>query len=107
VLLAYNTFISLVPLSPGAVGFSLVVVVSVAFVISMTYSCIPAVKSYMSSLIRLRGLWGWALLALVLILGPALLSIPVSNIIGRQPIVAIWLPRTGLALAGRIAVKFI
>ncbi len=107
VLLAYNTFISLVPLSSGAVGFTLVVVVPVAFVISMAYSRIPAVKNYMSSLIRLRGLWGWALLALVLIPGPALLSIPVSKIIGWQPIVTLWLPRTGLALVGWIAVKFI
>jgi membrane protease YdiL (CAAX protease family) len=106
VLLAYNTFISLVPLSSGMVGFALVVVVPVAFVISMAYSRIPAVKSYLSSLIRLRGVWGWALLALVLLPGPVLLSVAISKLLGRQPIVAFRLPETGLALVGLIAVKF-
>ena len=106
VFLVYNTFVSRVPLSPIVVGFSLVVVVPVAFVISMTYSRIPAVKSYLSSLIRLRGMWGWMLLALVLLPGPALLSVAISKLLGRQPIVAFHLAETGLALVGLIAVKF-
>ncbi len=106
VFLVQNTFINLVPLSPGVVGFSLVVIVPVAFVISMTFSRIPAVKSYLSSLIRLRGVWGWALLALVLFPGLTLLSIGASGPLGRQPNVPFWLPETGLALVGLIAVTF-
>ena len=106
IFLPQNTFINPVPLSPVVVGFSLVVVVPVAFVISMTYSRIPAVKSYLFSLIRLRGMWGWILLALVLLPGPILLSIAISRFLGRQPIVAFRLPETGLALVGLITVRF-
>ena len=106
IFLAQNTFTNLVPISPIVVGFSLVVVVPVAFVISMTYSRIPAVKSYLFSLIRLRGMWGWMLLALVLLPGPILLSTAITKYLGSQPIVALRLPETGLALVGLIAVRF-
>ena len=56
VFLANNTFINHAPFSPVMVGFTIVSVVPVAFVISMARSRLPAVKDYMSSLIRLRGL---------------------------------------------------
>jgi membrane protease YdiL (CAAX protease family) len=73
----------------------------------MAYSRIPAVKRYLSSLISLRGVWGWSLLALVLVPALVLLSIPVSSLLGRQPIAAHQFPETGLALIGLIAVKFL
>jgi membrane protease YdiL (CAAX protease family) len=107
VWLANTTFVDQVPLSPALVGLTLVSVVPVAFVISMAYSRIPAVKRSLSSLTRLDGLWGWSLLALVFYPALILLSLPVSNLHGRQPIAAPQLPETGLALIGLIAAKFL
>jgi membrane protease YdiL (CAAX protease family) len=102
----HNTVINHAPLSPVVIGLYFVVVVPVAFVISMAYSRIPAVRNYMSSLIRLRGVWGWAILALVLFPFLVLLPIPVSHAIGRQPIDPSGIPGTGLTLVGLIAAKF-
>jgi len=106
VFIAHNTFINHAPPSLLLIGFSIIVVVPVAFVISAAYSRNPAVKSYVSSLIRLRGVWGWALLALVLMPGLILLSIPISNAIGRQPVSTSQIQGTGLTLVGLIAIKF-
>lgn len=106
VFLAHNTFINHAPLLPIMVGFAFVSVAPVAFVISMAYSRIPEVKSYLVSLIRLRGVLGWALLALVVAPGLALLSMVISSLIGRQPISDTRFPASGLALIGLIAVKF-
>ncbi len=106
VFLANNTFLNRAPLSPRLVGFALVCVLPVAFVISMAYSRIPAVRSSLASLIRLRGVWGWSILALVLTPALILLSVPVSSILGRQPMTAHHLPTTVPALIGLIAVKF-
>jgi membrane protease YdiL (CAAX protease family) len=107
VFLANNTFINHAPFSLVMVGFALVSVVPVAFVISMACSRIPAVKRYLTSLIRLRGVWGWSLLALVLVPALVLLSIPISSLLGRQPIAGHQFQETGLALIGLIAVKFL
>jgi len=106
VFLANNTFINHAPFSPVMVVFTFVSVVPVAFLISMVYSRIPTVKSYLSSLIRLRGMWGWSLLALVLFPATALLSILINSLLGRQPIAAHQFQETGLALIGLVAVKF-
>jgi membrane protease YdiL (CAAX protease family) len=107
VWLAHRKIIEHLPISPVLVVLILVSVVPVPFVISMAYSRIPAVKSYLTSLIRLRGVWGWSLLALVLFPALVLLSIPISNILGQQPIAARLLPETGLSLIGVIAGKFL
>ncbi len=107
VFLANNTFINHAPFSPVILIFTLVSVVPVAFVISMVRSRLPAVRTYMSSLIRLRGVWGWSLLALVLFPGLVFLSMVISNLIGRQPIDLHQVPETGLVLVGLIAVKFL
>ncbi len=104
--LANNRFINHAPLSPVMVGFTLVIVVPVAFVISMAFSRIPAMRNYLSSLIRLRGVWGWALLALGLPAMPILLSALISNLLDRPSSTIYPFPETGLALAGLIAVKF-
>jgi hypothetical protein len=98
--LANNIFINQAPFSPGMVVIIFVSVAPVAFVISMAYSRIPAVKRYLSSLIRLRGVWGWGLLALVLTPALVLLSIPIGNLLGRQTVAAHRFPATGLALIG-------
>jgi membrane protease YdiL (CAAX protease family) len=106
VFLANNTFINHAPFSPVMVGFTFVLVVPVAFVISMAYSRIPAVKSYLASLTRPRGAWGWSLLALVLTPALVLISILINSLLGRQPIAAHQFPDTGLVLIGLVAVKF-
>jgi membrane protease YdiL (CAAX protease family) len=107
VWLVYVTLDSLAPFSPALAGLTFVSVVPVAFVISMAYSRIPAVKRYLSSLIQLRGVWGWSLPALVLFPALLLLSIPVSTFLGRQPIATHQFHQTGLALVGLIAVGFL
>ena len=106
VFLANNTILNHAPFSPIMVIFSLVSVVPVAFVISMTYSCIPAVKRYLYSLIRLRGLWGWSFLALVLMPALILLSIIINSFRGGQPITSLSFPASGPVLIGLIVVKF-
>jgi len=106
VFITHNTLYNIIPFSLEAVVFSVVTVVPVAFVISMAYSRIPAVRSYLSSLIRLRGIWGWFLFTLVLFPALILLSILISSILGRQPIADHQFSDAGLALIGLIAVKF-
>ena len=107
VFLAHNTFVSRAPFSPVMVGFVLVTVVPVAFVISMAYSRIPAVKSYMSSLTKVRGVWGWSLLALAITPALVLLSILISSLLGRQPITAHRFEHEGLALVGLVVITFL
>ena len=63
--LTHITLFNIIPFSLEAVGFSLASVMPVAFVISMAYSRVLAVKRYLSPLIRLREAWGWALVGLV------------------------------------------
>jgi membrane protease YdiL (CAAX protease family) len=107
VMLANNKFLNHTPVSPIVVGFTIISVLPVAFVISMAYSRIPAVRSYLSSLIRLRENCGWALLAMVAIPGLIALSIAVSRLSGKPASSDFHLPATGLALVGLIAVKFL
>ena len=107
VYLAHNTFINHAPLNPVMIIFALVAVLPVAFVISMVRSRLPAVKNYMASLVRLRGVWGWSLLALVLTPALILISILISSLLGRQPIGAYHFPATGLVLIGLVVVKFL
>jgi membrane protease YdiL (CAAX protease family) len=107
VFLANNTFINHAPFSLIMLIFTIVSVVPVAFVISMARSRVPAVRNYLSSLIRLRGVWGWALLALVLMPLLVLLSILINSLLEQQPITAYQLPKVSLALIGLITVKFL
>ena len=106
VFLANNIFINHAPFSPILVIFTVVSVVPVAFVISMAYSRIPEVKRYLSSLVRLRGVVGWAFLALILMPALILLSIFIDRFRDGQPITALSFPASGPALIGLIAVKF-
>jgi len=106
VCLAHNTIINRAPLTPIIVIFTIITVIPVAFVISMAYSRIPAVKSTMASLLRLRGVWGWALLALLWIPALMLVSIIIDDPRWGLPIAIHQLPATGLLLIGLVAVKF-
>jgi membrane protease YdiL (CAAX protease family) len=79
----------------------------VAYVISATYSRVPAVRRYMASLIKLRGALGWVLLAVVLIPALDLLSIAISGWLGRQPAVPTRSVAAGLPLVAMIAITFL
>ena len=106
VCIAGLTVLDHVALSPVLIGFTFVTVVPVAFVIGATHSRIPAVKRYLATLLRLRGVWGWALLALVLFPAALLLSVLISSLLGRQPTAVHQFQETGLALIGLVTVKF-
>ena len=106
VYLAFNAFINDVSLSPAIIGLFIVAVVPVAFVISAAYSRAPAVRDYVSSLVRLRGVWGWVLLALVLLPALILISVPVGNILNGQPVTVHRFPDLSLSLIGLIAITF-
>jgi membrane protease YdiL (CAAX protease family) len=103
---SHSVFINEVPISPVMIGILAVSVVPVAFVISSAYSRIPVVRNYLSSLIKLRGVWGWSLLALVFIPALILLSVPLSNFLKGRPLADFPFPELNLSLLGLIAVKF-
>ena len=60
----------------------------------------------MASLIRLREVWVWILLAFALFPALVLLSMLISSLLGR-PIQVHQVPETGLVLVGLIALKFL
>ncbi|NTU56307.1 MAG: CPBP family intramembrane metalloprotease, partial [Anaerolineales bacterium] len=107
VCLAHNTIINHAPLTPIIVIFTIITVIPVAFVISMAYTRIPAVKNYMASLLRLRGVWGWALLALLWTPPLILISIFINDQRLGLLIAIHRLPATGLVLIGLVVVKFL
>jgi len=107
VFLANNTFINHAPLSPILLIFVFISVIPVAYVVSMARSRIPAVKSYLSSLIQLRGMWGWSLLAIVLFPALILSSLLIVSLLHQSPIDIQQVPETGLVLIGLIVVKFL
>ena len=106
VCLANLKFIEHVPISPPLVVLFTVAMVPVPFVIASAYSRNPSVNSYLGSLIRWRGVWGWALLTCAGILVTILLAIPVSILLSRQPFSAYKFPDASLALLGLVTVKF-
>jgi membrane protease YdiL (CAAX protease family) len=107
VFLASTTIVGHVPFSVAMAGVLLVSSIPVAFVISAAYSRVPVLRSYMSSLIRVRGVWGWALLALALLPALVLISIPIQSLLSGQAMAVPPLPEKGLALPGLIVVIFL
>lgn len=107
VFIANNLFINQAPFSIWMAVFVFISVAPVAFVIGMAYSRIPPVKQYLSSLIRLSGVWGWELLALTLIPALVLLSIGISKTLGKPASAAVSYSANGMALIGLILVKFL
>jgi uncharacterized protein len=94
-------------LSPAAAILLTISIMPVAFVIASAYSRIPAVRSYLSSLTRLRGVWGWSFLALVLFPALFFISLFINTILNRQPILSRPFPDLSLALIGLVIVKFL
>jgi membrane protease YdiL (CAAX protease family) len=107
IFLAHTVLLNRRPLSPTLGWLAVLSVVPVAFIISQAYSRSPAMRSYMASLVRVRGVLGWVLLALILLPGLSLISLAVSRGLGRPSASLSALPATGIALAGWIALKFL
>jgi membrane protease YdiL (CAAX protease family) len=106
VCLANSKFIEKTSLSAALIIVFTISVVPVAFILASAHSRIPSVRSYLSSLIRLRGVWGWALLALVLLPALLLISIPVDSILNKRLLSSYEFPEISLSLIGLIIVKF-
>lgn len=85
--------------------FSFVVALPVTFVLATVRSRRPAVRQFMGSLIRVRGVERWLLIAVVFIPGLLLLAQWTDQALG-EPWNGLDLPGTGWALVGLIAVKF-
>jgi membrane protease YdiL (CAAX protease family) len=89
------------------VGLCLVCALPVAFVLGSSYSRNPEVRGYLSSLTRLRGVWGWALIALAFSPLLMLLTMGISHLLGREPFSIPRLPVSGLALVVVVIIKFL
>lgn len=107
VCLTNYKFIEKLSLSPAVIIIFTMSMAPVAFIIASAYSRIPSVKNYLASLIRLRGVWGWALLALVLFPALVLISVPIDSLLNKQPLSSYQFPDVGLALIGLVIVKFL
>jgi membrane protease YdiL (CAAX protease family) len=107
VCLANFAFIEQISLLPAVIVIFTISTAPVAFIIASAYSRIPSVRSYLASLIQLRGVWGWVLLALVLFPAVLVISYPVNSILNRQPIPSYQFPDISLPLIGLVIVKFL
>jgi len=106
VCLANLHFIENVQLSPVTVGLFSVAVLPVAFIIASVNSRNPGVRSYLASLVQVRGVWKWSLLALVLFPALLLVSYVLNPLLNEQPIPLHQLPEISLSLVGLVVVKF-
>jgi membrane protease YdiL (CAAX protease family) len=106
VSIANLKFIEHTQLSVVVIGLFTISVVPVAFVIASAYSRNLAVRNYLSSLVRLRGVWGWSFVALLLIPVLFLISVPLDTFIGKQFNLSIQFPEISFSLLGLIAIKF-
>ncbi len=61
----------------------------------------------MGSLLRLRGVAGWTLLAILFMPGLVLLSVAINNVLGRQPAAAAGSTVFGAPLLGLIIIEFL
>lgn len=106
VCLANYKFIESLSLSPAVVVVFTISAAPVAFIIASASSRIPSVRKHLSSLIQLRGVWGWALLALILFPAAHLISFPINNILTRQSVTSYQFPDMSLSLIGLVVLKF-
>lgn len=107
VFLANNVIINKVTLSPIMVIISATIAVPVAYVLSAAFSRVPSVRCYLASVYQVQQVWVWLLLAIIAMLGLDVLSMAISNLLGRQPITMSALPFTGLTLLKMISITFL
>jgi membrane protease YdiL (CAAX protease family) len=86
VFLAHNVIINKATLSPIMVIFLTIMAIPVAYVLSAVFSRVPSLRSYLASVYQVRRVWVWLLLAPIVMLGLDLLSIVISNLLGRQSV---------------------
>lgn len=108
IFLTYNYIVEGVTITPVFALFTFFLLApTLAFIISAAYSRGTAVRAMMASLVRLRGVAGWALLALVFIPGILLLSVSTSDLLGRQPASSASDAVLGAPLLGLVALTFL
>jgi membrane protease YdiL (CAAX protease family) len=108
IFLLNNVLLNQAPFSLMIVVLVLLLVVPpVAYVISGAFSRVPAVRYSLATLVNPRGAIGWALIALVLVPGLALLSILISGWLGRYANAYTGYLASGLPLVGLIAITFL
>ena len=78
----------------------------VSFIISAAYSRGAPVRELMASLLRLRGVTGWLLLALIFIPGIFMIGVVAGDLLGSQPVTAMSNLRLGAPLLGMVILKF-
>jgi membrane protease YdiL (CAAX protease family) len=105
--LANQKFIENMSFSPGLVGLFVVSIIPVAFVIASSFSPNPLVRSYLSSLVKVRGVWRWTIFAFVMGFAFTLISIPIGSILRLRPVSSYQLPELSPTLIGLVIVKFL
>ena len=106
VCLANSKFIEKTSLSIALIIVFTISVAPVAFILASAHSWIPSVRNYLASLIRLQGVWGWALLALAFFPALLLISIPLDSILNKRSLSSYQFPEISLSLISLIIVKF-
>jgi membrane protease YdiL (CAAX protease family) len=86
VFLANKVIANKAPSSPIMVIFLALFAIPVAYVLSTAFSQVPSVRRYLASVYQVRQVWIWLLLAPIVMLGIDLLSIAISNLLGRQSV---------------------
>lgn len=107
VFLANNVFVNQAPFSPAMLVIIPIIVSPVAFILSAAFSRIPSIRSYLRSVYQVRRVWGWLLLAPMVMLGLDLLSIWISNLLGRPTVALSNLPFSGLELVKMLVITFL
>ena len=107
VFLANNVIVNKAPFTLIAALFLSLVAVPVAYVLSVAFSRVPSVRRYLASVYQVRQVWGWLLLAPIVMLGLDLLSIWISNLLDRQVVSLANLPFTGLTLLKMLTITFL
>jgi len=107
VFLANNVIINKAPLSPIMIIFLIIIAIPVAYIMSAAFSRVPSVRRYLASVYQVRRVWGWLLLAPIVMLGLDLLSILISNQLGRHMVSRSDLPTIGLPLLKIITITFL
>ena len=106
--LAHNHFLNSASITPVIAVFGFFFLTPpVAFIISAAFSRGTAVRGMMASLLRLRGVGGWVVLALVFIPALFIISVAASDLIERRPVLAASDAVLGAPLLGMIVLKFL
>ncbi len=107
VFLTNNVVVNRAALNPFMVIFIPIVAAPVAFVFGAGFSRIPNVRNYLRSVFQIRRVWIWLVLAPIVVLSLDLLSVWISNLLGRPTVVLSHLPFSGTELAKMVVITFL